>query len=176
MDRNINGFVIEKKKRVFKDTAHKASLEGYVPCVENPNYVVNPDGVIRRASTAQPLKPQPDKEGYLRVQLQTKMYRVHRLVASAFIENPENKPHVNHKDGVKSNNRLGNLEWVTQKENYSHAKAVLKVGMHAFTVDSILMNKLQFMIDTLEEIKKRPEAGIPLKDKINRALRRVKDL
>lgn len=67
------------------------------------------------------------QNGYVRVQLSIngvrRNYPVHRLVARAFIPNPENKPYVNHKDGNKQNNCVENLEWVTARENDNHARA-----------------------------------------------------
>lgn len=63
--------------------------------------------------------------GYLRAKLSLlntpKAIMVHRLVAEAFIPNPNNKRCVNHKDGNKKNNKLSNLEWLTHSENYAHA-------------------------------------------------------
>lgn len=72
-------------------------------------------------------KPSLSYDGYAEVHLQksdsNKSYyaRVHRLVASAFIPNPNNLPQVNHKDGNKLNNKVDNLEWVTAENNTRHA-------------------------------------------------------
>lgn len=71
------------------------------------------------------LKQHYDYLGYKRVRLsknqKTKTLTLHRLLAINFIENPYNKPNINHIDGDKSNNDLNNLEWCTQKENVQHS-------------------------------------------------------
>ena len=68
------------------------------------------------------MRPQIDNTGYVVFGLrtdskETKKVYLHRVLAELFIPNPENKPCVNHKDGVKYNNSLSNLEWCTYAEN-----------------------------------------------------------
>lgn len=72
------------------------------------------------------LKPTKNRYGYYYVDLcngknNKKKYLIHQLVAKAFIPNPESKPQVNHKNGIKTDNTLNNLEWCTAKENNIHA-------------------------------------------------------
>lgn len=59
--------------------------------------------------------------GYKHVSLRKRMFKVHRLIAQSFILNPENKPWINHIDGDRANNEIGNLEWSTPSENNQHA-------------------------------------------------------
>lgn len=90
---------------------------------ENPKYAVSNTGKIKYKKYDRLVSPIPDKDGYFRVHLgnDRTVRRVNRLVATAFIPNPRNKPHVNHKNGDKSDNTVGNLEWSTIRENNIHA-------------------------------------------------------
>ena len=67
------------------------------------------DGIIKKQDT--------ELEGYKRISIAGERVRVHRLVAKTFIPNPKRKPCVNHKNGDKSDNRVCNLEWSTEREN-----------------------------------------------------------
>ena len=84
-------------------------------------YYLYRDGKIFSSRTQRFLVPRYTKSGYTRYNIGDKDYYIHRLVAETFISNPENKPQVNHKNGIKDDNRVENLEWVTGEENMSHA-------------------------------------------------------
>ena len=78
------------------------------------------------------ISPSKNRYGYLQVGVWKNGVRhtklVHRLVAETFIKNPKNKPEVNHKNGIKTDNRVENLEWVTTSENEYHKFRVLNKG------------------------------------------------
>lgn len=83
-------------------------------------YLVSENGEIKSLTRKSRVLKQWKRGEYLVVELLTKVTAVHRLVAVCFIENPENKLFVNHKDGNKLNNHKDNLEWVTRSENAIH--------------------------------------------------------
>lgn len=96
-------------------------------------YIVRRDGIIishaRYNNKNMVMKQHLSHDGYKNIGLilngKTTEHRVHRIVASAFVPNPENKPYINHKDGNRENNNYDNLEWCTQKENANHSINVL---------------------------------------------------
>ena len=100
--------------------------EIWKPVIGYENYYeVSNFGRVRRIQTGRILKGSTDYDGYSLVGLylnqKVRMFRRHRLVAQAFIPNPDNKSEVNHIDGDKLNNFVGNLEWVSCQENIQHA-------------------------------------------------------
>lgn len=90
------------------------------------DYQISNIGNIKNKTTGKILKPYLGKYGYYLLTLRNKNhktvnYRVHRLVAQAFIPNPENKPEIDHINTIKTDNRVENLRWVTKTENCNNS-------------------------------------------------------
>lgn len=124
--------IIEKKAldnaqpltSIFK-IGEKQKMEEFRQITDS-NYEVSNLGTVRNSKTGRVLKPS-NSLGYRTVGVNGITTKVHRLVCSHFLPNPENKRCVNHKNGIKHDNRLENLEWVTHQENFDHAYEVLGV-------------------------------------------------
>lgn len=99
-------------------------------------YAVTPEGDVWSYKSKKFLKPQADKDGYLRICLykdgQKKTCRIHRLVAGAYLPNPEGLPQVDHIDNIKTHNYLNNLQWITNRDNSRKAnnKPILQYDLN----------------------------------------------
>ncbi len=112
------------------------------------------------------LKPSRNKIGYIETVLINKdgkrrNEKWHRIIGKAFIPNPENKPCINHKNGIRDDNRLENLEWCTLKENSIHARDILKIKspFPKGIVPKQLRYRLKFTKKQIMKIKKRLKDG-----------------
>lgn len=121
-------------KEIWKD------IQGYEGL-----YQVSNLGKVKSLYKNKILKPRIKENDYLIVSLykdrEDKKFYIHRLVANAFIPNPENKGYVNHKNFDKSDNTLENLEWVTRIENFRHYKNSYKWNTTFSARDKKLVSK-----------------------------------
>ena len=116
-------------------------------------------GKNKNLDVNKPLSAHTDKNGYVSVVLvknkEKRTNKLHRVVALAFVPNPENKPCVNHINRIKTDNRVGNLEWVTYSENEIHS--VEKLGKTTRKGENSPIAKLNDNI--VLEIKKEMQKG-----------------
>ena len=138
-------------KEIWKDIkgyegSYQVSNLGRVKSLSREIYFSNRDYINLTKEII--LKPGNNGKGYLCVSFsknnRQKSFRVHRLVAKAFIPNLKNKPQVNHKDGDKKNNCIENLEWCDNYENFQHAlknnliASGVRAGMSKLTKRQVL--------------------------------------
>ena len=140
-------------KEIWKDIIgfeglYQVSNLGRIKSVER--YVLNTRWNIKMHKQEIILKPSKNKKGYNLVAISKNnklySYQIHRLVAQAFIPNPDNKQQVNHKNGIKNDNRVDNLEWATPHENMKHA----------YKNNLISKDKMNYCIQSSISFRKKP--------------------
>ena len=103
-------------------------MENNFACIDGYDgmYLINENGLIWSMASSKFKINILGKRGYYTVDLwknnKRKNFKIHRLIAEYFIPNTENKPFINHKNGIKTDNRIENLEWCTQFENNTHSR------------------------------------------------------
>lgn len=122
-----------------------------------PNYTIDTDGIVRNKND-QIIKPEVTKNGYERVSLCNKRIKhkrmtVHRLVAKAFIPNPDGLSQVNHINENKRDNNVENLELVTPLQNLEHSNIIDKASKAKFTkIECVNTGKIYNSIKEVEDI------------------------
>ena len=115
-------FNVELKiKKLELEILKDLDYEFFLPVEGYDNYFISNFGNIKNSKTNRIMKQRTRKDGYKDINLckngNVNKFRVHRLVAIAFLENPENKPKIDHIDNNTANNNVKNLRWATSKDN-----------------------------------------------------------
>ena len=112
--------------RKYENNLIKLNVQVFREIENYDNYAVSSFGRVKNTKTGRILKAGLDSHGYLTVNLcedgVVKTHRIHRLVANAFLDNPDDKLCVDHKDNNKTNNNISNLRFATTKENSQNSK------------------------------------------------------
>lgn len=129
--------------------------------IDYPNYLIIKNGDVINVNTKKKLKPLK-KNGYTTMYIKNKngnykSVSIHRLVAKAFVENPNDYKYVNHKDGNKTNNNVDNLEWMTQKQNIQHANETGLITVHTrkvlkYSLEKIYLDKFNSVDEAAKSI------------------------
>lgn len=142
--RHITGIYNYKENQIIEDLDNEVwkllpesngiYVSNYGRCKTDFRYSIDKRGIKHlRYSHIIPTRIMNNTHGYIECRVGKWKYKtqlLHRIVAIMFIPNPENKPQVNHKDEDKTNNRVDNLEWCTNKENHNHGTGHLRTTQH----------------------------------------------
>lgn len=173
-DQSISAFLIEGMN------TGKNNEEVFAPINGFENYLISNKGIVKslpkeHRTWEKFLKPHLTRQGYYRVDLckdkQTFHRYIHIMVAEAFVDNPENKPTVNHEDGNKLNNNDWNLKWATRKEQQQHA---IELGLFNPRGEGNGFSK--FTSDQIMEIRRSSLKPVELAKKHNMSLTHVCDI
>lgn len=121
-----------------------------------PQYMISSDGNVKHIKHNKVLKTFKNNKGYMTVRIYNNKIaytkRIHRLVAEAFIPNPENKSEIDHINTIKTDNRVENLRWVTSKENSNNNLTKIHINNRNLKADNNGKSKKIKILDIVDDI------------------------